>query len=299
MDPLIELFLNHLKIDRGSSMNTIQAYQRDLLQFESAGALPLAKRKEKDIQNHLAALKRKNQESTSVARKISALRQFYRFLLREKVIEDDPTLFVATPVHRKRLPKALNESMLTALLRAADEGLPYEGDLAPTLKLRDKTMIYLLYATGLRVSELLSVQSRRVDAEAGLLRVMGKRSKERIIPFPPVVSGLLHEYRKTARPKLKPSIDTLFLGQNGKPLTRQAFWKTLGRLASLAGISKIHPHMLRHTFATDLLKSGMNLRVLQNLLGHADLQTTEVYTHVVPERLKEVVRRYHPRGKKE
>ena len=280
-------------------MNTIQSYRRDLVQFEAAGSAPLAKRKEKDIQNHLAALRRKNQESTSVARKISALRQFYRFLLREKIIDDDPTLFVATPVHRKRLPKALNESKLAALLKAAEEGLPYQGDIAPALRLRDKTMIYLLYATGLRVSELLSVQSRRVDAEAGLLRVTGKRSKERIIPFPPVVSGLLHEYRNESRPRLKPSTDTLFLGLNGKPLTRQAFWKTLGRLAELAGIPKIHPHMLRHTFATDLLKSGMNLRVLQSLLGHADLQTTEVYTHVVPERLKEVVHRYHPRGKKE
>jgi len=299
MDPLIDLFIQHLKIDRGSSSNTLASYKRDLLQFEALSPLPLQKRREKDIQSFLTFLKKKNQESTSIARKISALRQFYRFLLREGVLEDDPTLFIETPVHKKRLPKALNEGMLAALLRAADTGVPYQGEIAEALQLRDKTMIYLLYATGLRVSELITVQSRKVDVEGGLLRVMGKRNKERIIPFPPVVSDLLHRYWNGARPLLKPSSDTLFVGISGAPLTRQGFWKTLKRLAAMAGIKNLHPHMLRHTFATDLLKSGMNLRVLQNLLGHADLQTTEVYTHVVPEQLREVIRRYHPRGKKE
>ena len=160
-------------------------------------------------------------------------------------------------------------------------------------------MIYLLYATGLRVSELMGLQMRKVDTEAGLLSVMGKRSKERIVPFPPIVSELLVRYKNEARPVLNPECENLFVGQNGHPLTRQGFWKLLKQIAMLAGIdSSLHPHMLRHTFATDLLKSGMNLRALQGLLGHADLQTTQIYTHVVPEKLKEVVDRFHPRGKK-
>jgi integrase/recombinase XerD len=295
----LDLFIHHLKIDRGASPHTISSYERDLKQFELLGPIPLEKRGERDIQNYLAHLKSRNQQSTSIARKISSLRQFYRFLIREEVIQEDPTLFIETPAKRQRLPKALSEKSLVALLRAADQGLPYQGVTAEALRARDRCMVYTLYATGVRISELLGIVSARVDTEAGILRVMGKRSKERIIPFPPIVSGLLNEYRTLERPKLTPVCDILFIGHTGRPLTRQAFWKTLKQLARLAGIdSSLHPHMLRHTFATDLLKSGMNLRVLQSLLGHADLQTTEVYTHVVPDQLRGVIDRYHPRGKK-
>ncbi len=298
-DSLVELFLRHLKIDRGASTNTIASYARDLRQFLAQSETSLSARTEDDIETFLSALKSKNLESTSIARKISALRQFYRFLGREGVIGEDPTLFIATPVTPKRLPKALREEDLTALLQTADQGLPYEGTRAGALRLRDRTMIYLLYATGLRVSELISVQTQKLDTESGLLRVTGKRNKERIIPFPPFVSELLHRYRNEARPLLNPDSDTFFVGLTGAPLTRNAFWKTLGKIALQAGIPGLHPHRIRHTFATDLLSRGMNLRVLQSLLGHADLQTTGVYTHVAPEHLREVVRRYHPRGKKE
>jgi integrase/recombinase XerD len=160
-------------------------------------------------------------------------------------------------------------------------------------------MIYLLYATGLRVSELTGLEVAGVDTEAGLLRVTGKRNKERVVPFPPLVSNLLVRYKNEARPALLPKTGHLFLARNGRPLTRQAFWKILKQVAGMAGIpGSLHPHMLRHTFATDLLKSGMNLRILQGLLGHADLQTTQIYTHVVPEKLKDVVEHFHPRGKK-
>ncbi|NDF14730.1 tyrosine recombinase [bacterium] len=294
-----DLFIHHLRIDRGASPHTLASYARDLAQFEALGPMPLEKRSERDIQNFLSILKAKDQKSSSIARKISALRQFYRFLIREEVIHEDPTLFIETPVKKKRLPKALPEESIVALLKAADQGLPYHGKTADALRLRDRCMVYTLYATGVRISELLGLPSAKVDTEAGLLRVMGKRSKERIIPFPPVVSALIHEYRTGARPVLNPECDLLFLGQGGRPLTRQSFWKTLKQLAVLANIDpSLHPHMLRHTFATDLLKSGMNLRALQSLLGHADLQTTEVYTHVVPEQLRGVIDRYHPRGKK-
>lgn len=295
----LDLFIHHLKIDRGASKHTLSSYERDLKQFELLGPVPLEKRSERDVQNFLALLKEKKQQATSIARKISALRQFYRFLIREEVIQDDPTLFVETPSKKKRLPKALPERSLAALLKAADQGLPYQGAAGDALRARDRCMVYTLYATGVRISELLGISSTRVDTEGGTLRVMGKRSKERIIPFPPIVSELLHDYRTVARPTLSPVSDILFIGQTGRPLTRQAFWKTLKHLAVLAGIdSSLHPHMLRHTFATDLLKSGMNLRALQSLLGHADLQTTQVYTHVVPEQLRGVIDRYHPRGKK-
>lgn len=299
MGNYLELFLHHLKIDRGASRHTVSSYERDLKQFEAMGPVPLEKRNERDIQNFLALLKTRNQKPSSISRKVSALRQFYRFLIREEVIDEDPSLFIETPAKKRRLPKALPELALDALLRAADQGLPYQGKLAEVLQMRDRAMVYTLYATGVRVSELLGLSASKVDTEAGFLRVMGKRSKERILPFPPFLSGLLHEYRTRSRPALSPECDLLFVGQTGRPLTRQAFWKTLKQLAVLAGIdSTLHPHMLRHTFATDLLKSGMNLRVLQNLLGHADLQTTEVYTHVVPEQLRGVIDRYHPRGKK-
>jgi integrase/recombinase XerD len=300
VDPLIQLFLNHLKIDKGASGHTLSSYGRDLNQFLGLDAdLPLLKRKEEHIQTYLKSLKRKKLQSTSIARKTSAIKQFYKFLIREELITEDPSLFIEAPVLPKKLPKAIDESVLMKLLEAADQGLPYEGDLADSLRARDRAMIYLLYATGVRVSELLGIECSRIDLEAMRVRVFGKRSKERIIPFAPVAADLVRDYLILHRPSLKPNSDILFLGQGGTPLTRQAFWKTLKRIATLAAIpGNLHPHMLRHTFASDLLRSGMNLRSLQSLLGHSDLQTTQIYTHVVPETLKEVIDRYHPRGKK-
>jgi len=296
---LIDQFIQHLKIDKGASPHTLQSYRRDLTQFENLNTTPLVERNEKDIEAFLALLQKKGQEATSRARKVSALRQFYKFLIREEHLQEDPTLFIQTPSKPKRLPKALDESSVVRLLEAADQGIPYPGARAQALKSRDRCMIYLLYATGLRVSELVGLQLKKVDTEGGLLIVMGKRSKERVVPFPPVVSNLIVDYKNHSRILLSPKVENLFVGQTGRALTRQAFWKILKQFARIAGIpSSLHPHMLRHTFATDLLKSGMNLRILQGLLGHADLQTTQVYTHVVPEQLKEVVERFHPRGKK-
>ncbi len=294
---LISLFLDHLRIDKGSSIHTIAAYGRDLQQFEThlKGELTLVT--EISIQKFLADLKKKEQKSTSIARKVSSLKQFYQFLISENVIEEDPTLFIESPIQTKRLPKALNEKAVLALLKACEDGLPYEGKLKDALKLRDQAMVYLLYATGVRVSELITIEVSKIDIEAGLVRVFGKRSKERIIPFAPVAGETVYQYLTLARPLLQPKSDFLFLGQNGDSLTRQAFWKTLKKIAITGGIEgKLHPHLLRHTFATDLLRSGMNLRSLQMLLGHSDLQTTEIYTHVASESLKKVIDQYHPRG---
>ena len=295
----IKLFLDHLKIDKGSSPHTLAAYARDLNQFHDYLRGELENASETNVQGFLGWLKQQDQKSTSIARKISSLKQFYKFLILENVISEDPTIFIGSPKHPKKLPKAIDERSILALLKGVETGLPYEGKFAEALKLRDQAMIYLLYATGVRVTELVTIELSKIDIEAGLVRVMGKRSKERMIPFAPVAGEAVFKYLTHARPVLKPVSDTLFLGQNGEALTRQNFWNTLKRLAAQSGIEgKIHPHMLRHTFATDLLRSGMNLRSLQVLLGHSDLQTTEIYTHIAPDSLKQVIDRYHPRGKK-
>ena len=297
LSPLLKSFIDHLRIDRGSSRHTLAAYARDLSQFERFYQAPLLEVKEANLQAFLRKLKADEQKASSLARKISALKQFFKFLVNEELLSEDPSLFLETPAQDKRLPKALGEDDTLRLLKAADQGLAYTGKHKETLKLRDRAMFYLLYATGVRVSELIGIEISKCDIEAGLVRVLGKRSKERVVPFAPIAGKILHAYLREARPLLLPTSEILFIGERGQPLTRQAFWKILKKLALLAGIdTNLHPHLLRHTFATDLLKSGMNLRSLQMLLGHADLQTTEIYTHIAPKRLKEVIDQYHPRG---
>jgi integrase/recombinase XerD len=298
-DKGISYFLQSMKIDQGASVHTLSSYGRDLEQFLAMSDTPLTKRTEGDVQNFLKNLKKRQLKATSIARKISALKQFYQFAMKEEWIEEDPTLFIESPTAAKRLPKALDPSVIEALLEVTDKGLPYTGEVKEALRARDQAMIYLLYATGVRVSELIGIELSKVDLEAGLVRVMGKRSKERLVPFAKIAGEKVYDYLTHGRTLLKPKSEFLFLGERGHPLTRQAFWKILKKLAAQAGIrGALHPHMLRHTFATDLLRSGMNLRTLQLLLGHADLQTTEIYTHIAPETLKDVVERFHPRGGK-
>ncbi len=293
----LRIFVDHLKVDQGSSIHTINAYTRDLKQFAEFLSADLKSATESDLERFMSMLKKREQKPTSIARKISALKQFYRFLILENELKEDPTLFIEARVPSRNLPKPLDPNALVQLLKAVDEGLDYSGKFAEDLKLRDRAMVYLLYATGVRVSELISISVSNTDIEAGYLKVMGKRSKERIVPFAPIAGELLYHYLTDARPNFQTESDVLFIGQTGEPLTRQAFWKTLKKLAMKAGIPQnLHPHVLRHTFATDLLKSGMNLRSLQMLLGHSDLQTTQIYTQVAPEKLAEVVRKYHPRG---
>lgn len=294
----IRLFLEHLRIDKGSSPHTIAAYERDLRQFDAHlnQKVWLTSVGEADIEAFLKELRAREQKSTSIARKVSALKQFYKFLVKEGLLKENPTLFIEAPVQATKLPKTLQAEDIEALLQVVDRGSHTQS---PALARRDRAMLYLLYATGMRVSELLSVKVSNIDTEAGFVRVMGKRSKERVIPFAPVAGEHVLAYLQQVRPTFHPQSDELFLGHTGQPLTRQAFWKTLKKIAVHAGLEQsLHPHLLRHTFATDLLKSGMNLRSLQMLLGHADLQTTQIYTHVAPERLKDVIDQYHPRGGK-
>ena len=326
----LKFFLDHLRVSKNSSVHTLSAYERDLKQFERV----LISRKqsfisasENDIQAYLKDLRTREQKTTSIARKISAIRQFYKFLISENRIQDDPSIFIESPSASKKLPKAISPEILEKILAVAGDGSHYaneknrkSGDESASestagmarihaLRLRDRAMVYFLYATGVRVSELINLPLHQVDLEAGYAKVMGKRKKERVVPFVPIVTKYLHEYLESARPVLLASStskatsgaesEVFFIGIGGEGLTRQAFWSTLKKIASAAGLSQnLHPHMLRHTFATDLLKSGMDLRSLQMLLGHSDMQTTQIYTHIAPDHLQDVIKKYHPRGGK-
>jgi integrase/recombinase XerD len=298
LNDAIEGFLESRRIDRGAADLTIDSYRRDLLQL--ASWLPPNTACENislnDLNNFLASL-RSEQKPTSIARKTSALRQFFKYCCLEHGLRDNPTEQLNSPGKPQTLPKFLTNEQVTALLAAADSGLHYGGSLAGALKLRDRAMIYLLYATGLRVSELISLETNSIDTSMGFLRVCGKGGKERLVPFAPIAGERLLEYRDNARPSLSPSSERLFIGRGGEPLTRQAFWKIIKKFALLAGLNRtLSPHVIRHSFATHLLQSGINLRSLQALLGHSDLSTTQIYTHVSPTHLKDAHRKFHPRG---
>lgn len=310
----LKSFLDHLRVSRNSSNHTIAAYERDLLQFSrmlEKSSSNLSSASEDQIRDFLKLLRDQEHKATSISRKISAIRQFYKFLIQENRIEEDPSLFIESPPASKKLPKAIAPETVSKILNTVDHGDQYTlpANESPTdtakieaLRKRDRAMIYFLYATGVRVSELIQTTLSNIDLEGQYAKVLGKRKKERIVPFVPVVTKLLDDYLIHARPLLAkdPDQKVFFLTVEGTPLTRQGFWKTLKKISMVSGIPQnIHPHLLRHTFATDLLRSGMDLRSLQMLLGHADLQTTQIYTHVAPEHLEEVIQKFHPRGKKD
>jgi integrase/recombinase XerD len=306
----IQDFIQSQRIDRGSSEKTVEAYRRDLQQF--AQWLPkdtaLATINAEMLGKFLATLSRQGQRASSVARKASTLRQFFKFCCLEKIIRVNPAENLESPKLTKRLPKYLSPENVQALLAAADQGIPYRVDspeILAALRARDAAMIYLLYATGLRVSELVGLRIGNLDIEQGYLRVRGKGDKERIAPFAPVAGERLLDYLKNHRARLDRAgqgdrqgrEDAVFLNRDGATLTRQGFWKNLKTLALQAGVtSTLSPHVLRHSFATHLLQAGINLRSLQTLLGHSDLSTTQIYTHVTPEHLKSTHRKFHPRG---
>ncbi len=303
---LIESFLESLRIDRGASDRTVDAYRRDLKQWleslvpEGSGLDSVTPG---ELQRYLDDLHASGQKATSVARKLSALRQFFKFCCLEKGFRQNPTEKLESPSLPKRLPKFLTEAQVGALLDAADSGLPYPGleeSLGDALRARDRAMVYLMYATGLRVSELVGLTTHQLDSEQGYVRVRGKGEKERIAPFAPSAGERVFEYMDRHRPRLRPGSDHLFIARpsdrEAQGLSRQSCWKVLKQLASQAGLPSLSPHMLRHSFATHLLHSGMNLRSLQTLLGHSDLSTTQIYAHVTPEHLKAAHRKFHPRG---
>ena len=292
--PLIDQFLDALWLEKGLSDNTRTSYRSDLALFngwlqEKAIALPDAGRDV--ILDHLGWRLEHAYKPRSTARFLSGLRGFYRYLLREKLIAVDPTLQVEMPQLGRPLPKSLSEADVEALLRAPD--------LSEEIGQRDRAMLEVLYACGLRVTELISLTLDQINLRQGVVRVMGKGSKERLVPMGEEAVLWLERYRRDGRNGLlngRPS-DVVFPSQRGEQMTRQTFWHRIKHHAQVAGINKaLSPHTLRHAFATHLLNHGADLRVVQMLLGHSDLSTTQIYTHVAKARLQELHALHHPRG---
>ncbi len=290
----IEAWLDVTWMEKGLSRHTLTSYRSDLEQFarwlQPRGVmLDVASRE--DIHDYLAHRHQQKLHARSTARLLSCLRGFYRYRLREGLISADPTLRVSSPRLGRPLPKLLSEEDVDRLLAAPDINTP--------LGLRDRTMLEVLYASGLRVSELVTLTLSQVGRRQGVLRVMGKGSKERLVPLGEEALHWIERYLLQARPILlgaAPS-DVLFPGRDNAPLTRQAFWYRIRAAAREAGISRpVSPHVLRHAFATHLLNHGADLRAVQMLLGHSDLSTTQIYTHVARARLKDLHARHHPRG---
>lgn len=291
---IIAQYLDHLWLERGLSDNTRSSYQRDLSHFAcwlNERGVALLEVVRADLQRHLHWRIEQQLRPTSTSRLLSTLRGFYRYLLREQLIGTDPTLNIDSPKRGRPLPKTLTEADVEALLSAPDTGT--------ALGLRDRTMLELLYACGLRVSELVGLRLEELNRRMGVVRVVGKGDKERMIPVGDEALTWLTRYMRDARPELgdDPRIEELFLSRRGQAMTRQTFWHRIKRYAVEAGIDKpLSPHVLRHAFATHLLNHGADLRVVQMLLGHSSLSTTQIYTHIATARLQALHREHHPRG---
>ena len=293
-DPVIDRFLDALWLEKGLSDNTRDAYRSDLALFNvwlSERDLRLVDAGREVILDHLAWRLSNNYKARSTARLLSGLRGFYRFLLREGVISVDPTLRVDLPKLGRPLPKALSEADVDALLSAPDTGDP--------LGMRDRAMLEVLYATGLRVTELVSLSLEQLNVRQGVLRTFGKGNKERLVPLGEEALHWLMRYLRDPRETLLAgkASDIVFPSRRGDLMTRQTFWHRIKLHARQAGVAaSISPHTLRHAFATHLLNHGADLRTVQMLLGHSDLSTTQIYTHIARARLQELHAAHHPRG---
>ena len=280
---MLDAFCDALWLEDGLSRNTIAAYRMDLEQLGSHIGKDLAEAEEADL---LAFLASRRGRSSSAARRVSTLKRFYRYCVRERRIAVDPTLKLDPPKRAPRFPKTLSEADVEALLAAPQAETP--------MGLRDRAMLETLYATGLRVSELVSLKTFEVNLDAGVLRVMGKGAKERLVPLGEEAVHWIGKLLQSRRPSAS---DALFITSRGGPMTRQAFWHLIRRYGARAIPGKaLSPHVLRHAFATHLINHGADLRVVQLLLGHADISTTQIYTHVARERLKQLHAKHHPRG---
>jgi integrase/recombinase XerD len=293
MDAALNQFYQHLVVERGLASLTLAAYAQDLRDFweflQDRGRERWAGVRLADLKDYLAAMEARGLSPRSRARRLSALRQFFRFLQREEIVSTNPVELLDSPRLPQRLPRVLGEQEVAALLAAPDLSTP-AGQ-------RDGALLELLYATGLRVSELVGLTFKQVDLRRGVVRPLGKGSKERVVPMVPQAVAKLEVYLSQGRRQLLKGRESrhLFVNQRGGPLTRQGFWKILKNYARQAGVRDLSPHTLRHSFATHLLSRGANLRVLQLLLGHADLATTQIYTHLDAARLREVHKKAHPR----
>jgi integrase/recombinase XerD len=290
----VDPFLEYLVVERGLAQNTLEAYRRDLTRYTEylAGrGQTVTDLDRTEVPRYLLALREAGLSPRSVARHLSAIRQFHRFLAGEGGAAEDPTAHVEAGRPWRRLPDVLSPSEVEQLLAAAPR--------TPT-ELRDQAMLEVMYASGLRVSELVGLRLSDPDVAVGVVRVLGKGSKERLVPLGEVAAARLTEYLSHGRPLLakgRPS-PYLFLGRHGRNLTRQMFWQMLRRRARMAGIGRrVTPHTLRHSFATHLLERGADLRSVQLMLGHADIGTTQIYTHVSRAHLQAVYAKYHPRAR--
>ena len=289
----LDAFIDHLWLEDGLSKNTLESYRADLTQFAhwlQQQKSDLLAANQAHIQQYLA-VKFPLSKPRSIGRLIASMRRFYRYCLRENLIEIDPSLQIESPKLPRSLPKSLNEQEVEDLLNAPNVNEP--------IGLRDRAMLELLYASGLRVSELVNIKVSEVSTQDGVVRVTGKGSKTRLVPMGEEAADWIIRYMKFGRTELlqKKISDSLFVTNRAAAMTRQAFWYLIKRYALLAGINKpMSPHVLRHAFATHLLNHGADLRVVQMLLGHSDISTTQIYTHVARERLKSLHSVHHPRG---
>ena len=291
---LIERFIDSLWTECALSRNTLDAYRGDLQAYArwlGGHDRSLVAATRADLQDYLVSRMDCGTRPRTVARLLSSIRRLYRYLLREEVVTEDPAALVETPRLGRPLPKSVSEEQIGRLLEAPDTGT--------ILGLRDRAMLETLYATGLRVSELVGLVLSQIDLDAGLVRVVGKGDKERLVPLGEEAAWWLDSYLSGGRDRLvrRHGTDVLFPTARGAAMTRQAFWHNIRRHARVAGIgTALSPHTLRHAFATHLVNHGADLRVVQMLLGHADLSTTQIYTEVARERLKNLHARHHPRG---
>ena len=297
MDRFLTEFLNFLRIEKNAATNTILSYENDLTRYLSflkdKGAVHLQEVRPSDILALIHALRSVGYAPTSSARNLSAIRMFHRFLVMENYVNSDPTMNISFPKQAKNLPKTLNQFEIEAILS--------QPDLSQPKGVRDKAMLEFMYATGVRVSELLSIRISDTYFQEGFIRVIGKGRKERIIPIGEQAIYRTEVYLQNVRPgiaRVGKSGDSLFLNWRGRPLTRMGFWKILRHYLTMSGVKKdTSPHTFRHSFATHLIEGGADLRAVQEMLGHADISSTQIYTHLDREYLKEVHHNFHPREK--
>jgi len=295
MEAWIKEFLNYLTVERGLSPNTIYSYGEDLRKFDAYmkenGVKDINQVKKNDITGFMLSMKDKGLSSNSISRTLVAVKVFYRFMVRERLVKVDIASMLDSPKIIRTLPEVLTPEEIDRML-----GIP---DLRNWMGVRDKAALEILYATGLRVSELSGLLVNNVNLDIGFLKCSGKGGKERIVPLGKVAQAAICKYLDTVRPKLAKGKNDphLFLSKLGKKMSRVSFWKVIKKYASLAGIKRdITPHTMRHSFATHLLERGADLRSVQEMLGHANISTTQLYTHVNKERLKGFHKKYHPRG---
>lgn len=295
MHDMLQDYLNYLSVERGLSKNTLESYARDLRQYlnflKEKKNLEITETTQSTVIGYLLQLQAKGKATATLSRSLAAIKSYYHFLFREEKITRDPTINLDAPKQEKRLPRVLSVEDVTHLLE--------QPDLKTPAGIRDRGMLELLYATGLRVSELVNLKVGDVNLEMGYIKCFGKGSKERIVPLGSEATKYVKHYLEHARKFLASSLneDTLFLNHHGHRLTRQGFWKIIKKYAENIHLEEdITPHTLRHSFATHLLENGADLRSVQEMLGHADISTTQIYTHLTKNKIKEVYENTHPRA---